>query len=93
MTPRELAQELANMVNSVLPEKHEEFIDEILSRTHRTLQQNIMRYVVLGLIEAWAEKYEKEHDKYFDLRNEATGRLCKRIVETFDKYERNLPHI
>ena len=55
---------------------------------HRTLQQGMMR-LFTACIEKWAEQADKGQ---YDLRNEATVKLCKKIVEaTGDKYDRGLP--
>jgi hypothetical protein len=63
------------------------FVEELTCRTHRTLQQSVMRLMV-ACIEAWAASKNR------DLRNEATVKLCQRIVElTGDTYERHLPRI
>lgn len=63
------------------------FADTIVNRTHRTLQQSIMGAFV-ACIEKWAETPN------FDLRNEATVKLAKKLVEgTGDKYDRHLPYI
>lgn len=87
LTGAEMAQMLDEFVNSSGSDEIPEFVEQVC-RTHRTLQQGMMR-LFLACIEAWAG------DKGgHDLRNEATVRLCRRIVEaTGDKYDRHLPLI
>ena len=50
------------------------FIDEF-RRLHRTLQQSLFREVLIPLIRDTAER------ESWDLRNEDTVKLCRRIVE------------
>jgi len=64
-----------------------EFAEFVMS-DHRTLQQSMMRLFV-ECIKGWAEKAEK---KDYDLRNEATCKLCQKIVARFDD-ELGLPFI
>lgn len=87
LTGAELAQLVDEFVNSGKKEEVEAFADHIVNRTHRTLQQRIMGLFV-ATIEKWAAVPS------FDARNEATVKLCKKIVEaTGDKYDRMLPYI
>jgi hypothetical protein len=89
LTGAEMAQTLDEFVNAFSREKEmDDFVKQLTTRTHRTLQQLCMTLFV-KCIEAWAE------DKGgHDARNEATVKLAKKIVEaTGDKYDRFLPHI
>jgi diphthamide synthase subunit DPH2 len=89
VTGKEMAQALENFANGCSKTDVEEFVDYIVHNTHRTLQQGIMR-IAVTLIEKYATLKEGE----YDLRNEATVKLCKRIVAaTGDKYDRGLPLI
>ncbi|RLI66826.1 MAG: hypothetical protein DRO67_00185 [Candidatus Asgardarchaeum californiense] len=54
------------------------FIDKIVCRTHRTLQQSIGG-LVFALIRKWAEMYRKD---MYDLRNEQLCQVCHNIDET-----------
>ena len=86
LTGEELATLLDEFANSKEREEIEEFTEHLTRRVHRTLQQKIMGMFVAA-IEKWAESP-------FDARNEATVKLCKKIVEaTGDKYDRALPYI
>lgn len=51
---------------------------EVLSKTHRTLQQNFMRVVICGVIHHFAELKEQG---WFDLRNEGTVNICEELDE------------
>ena len=65
-------------------------VEQIVIRTHRTLQQKIMG-LVIALLEGWAKAYE---EKNYDGRNERTCELAhKMIAATGDKYDRTLPYI
>ncbi len=75
-----LGEDLIDWVNgSDSKEEQGEFILAILNG-HRTLQQNLMK-VNLKLIEAWSKST-------YDGRNEATVRMCKKIMTAIgeDKY-------
>ncbi len=56
---------------------YEAFVDQIVYRTHRTLQQSIGKLMFL-LIKRWAEMYRCGK---FDGRNEALCRTCHNIDE------------
>lgn len=67
-----------------------EFVDQLIHRTHRTLQQRIMNLMVSS-IEKWASLLE---EREYDARNEATVKLAKKMIAaTGDKYDRFLPLI
>lgn len=88
LSPEEMATVLDEFVNSHNNEKDlEAFATQVVERTHRTLQQGIMRLFVTT-ISKWASC-----DR-FDPRNEATVNLSKKMIAaTGDKYDRFLPHI
>jgi hypothetical protein len=87
MTGTELADALADFVNGGDKKDVEEFVQQLTNRTHKTLQQGAMRLFV-ATIEKWASLNENQ----YDLRNEATVKLAKRIINaTGDKYDRGLP--
>jgi hypothetical protein len=81
----EAARELANYVNA-MGHSVEDFVEQLTLREHRTLQQRAMA-LFLGCIEAWADR--KEHG--FDLRNEDTVKLCRRIKEALAEVSYGLP--
>ncbi len=88
LTGAEMAEMLDEFCNSSGSDKVAAFVEQVTCRTHRTLQQKIMG-VFVACIEAWA-KDENGHDA----RNEATVKLCKKMVAaTGDKYDRLLPCI
>jgi len=81
---KEAAKTISRMVNSFGIEDIKEAFAEEVRRDHRTLQQNFMR-CVLALVERWAE----DHDAgMYDLRNEDTCRISRKIVDALgdDKY-------
>lgn len=89
LSGEQMARLLGEFVNANGKSTYAQVAQEIVTREHRTLQQNIMGFFV-AVIEAWATLPE---DRY-DLRNEATVRLARKIVAgTGDKYDRHLPHI
>jgi len=57
-------------------------------RVHRTLQQNVMR-AFLAFVEAQAAKDECHYDE----RNEATVKLCRKILGSVSEDDRILPTI
>jgi len=66
----------------------EEFAEQICYNTHRTLQQSSMA-VMMECMKLWAEMYDKG---WYDLRNEQTCKLAKKIVDEF-KDEIYMPFI
>lgn len=88
LTGNEMAQMLDEFVNGMDEPEISSFVEQLTKRTHRTLQQRAMLLFV-RTIEAWAAD-KGGHDP----RNEATVKLCQKIVEaTGDKYDRFLPLI
>ncbi len=81
----DMAREFANFVN-VMGHDVEGFVKQLTMNEHRTLQQRAMA-VFLGCIDEWAEKGEHQ----FDLRNEDTVKLCKRIKEALEPVSYGLP--
>ncbi len=90
LTGAEMAQMLDEFCNSgdrKGSKNWKDFVEQVCARTHRTLQQKIMA-LFLACIEGWASD-EFGHDA----RNEATVKLCQKICQTFDQYDRTLPYI
>jgi len=76
----DLALELERQVNSTsLAEVSKNFC-EGLNHSHRTLQQKQMG-VFIEAMKMWADNY---NNGLYDLRNEATCRLCEAIVNQFE---------
>lgn len=67
-------------VNLFMSNEEYRQLAEAACNTHRTLQQNKMRFV-LEMIKVWAEMYR---DGWYDLRSEATCQLASKIVEAFE---------
>jgi hypothetical protein len=83
----EMSMILDEFCNGASDRARADFVEQLTTRTHRTLQQSAMGLFV-KCIEAWASATN------FDDRNEATVKLCKKIVDaTGDKYDRCLPHV
>jgi len=81
---RENPEQFAKLIYSVLNtmgngEFIKETVDVICHRTHRTQQQVIMG-MMIGMIYQWSEDFK---NKNYDLRNEATCKLCNKIWEAF----------
>ena len=89
-TGTEMAHDFESFINSANQEDLQEFVEGITRGMHRTLQQKTMG-AVCTLIRAWANCAGSEGD--YDLRNEATVKLCRKICEKFDKYDMMLPLI
>lgn len=88
MTGKDLANEICNTLNNFNSKKdREEFVEQLM-RQHRTLQQQAMG-LFLKAIEAYAETYK---NGYYDLRNEASTKLCHKMVEAFGE-EFHMPFI
>ncbi len=85
----DMAMMLDEFANKADDSDVQEFVEQLISRTHRTLQQQIMNLFIAS-IEKWASLGTDQ----YDLRNEATVKLCKKIIAaTGDKYDRHLPLI
>lgn len=78
---KDMAEELARFANNYVADQTG-FVQGLYSE-HRTLQQSVMRLFI-----AWVREMANDFDRNsYDLRNEATVRLAKKIVELG---ERNL---
>ena len=80
---RENPQGFAELVSDVLNvmgnrQFIKDFTEVICHRTHRTLQQGVMG-VATSLIAQWAEDFKAGN---YDGRNEATCKLCNKIMES-----------
>ena len=65
--------QLTSFVNSMSTDKERLFAKAMMNE-HRTLQQSTMR-LFMTCIEEWSKQ------KFSDLRNEQTIKLCKKIIE------------
>ena len=73
-----LAESLSNFVNNYDRSGNKVFVEYIVHRTHRSLQQSVFR-LFYACIKEWSKCYE---DHNYDPRNENTCRMCSEIVET-----------
>ena len=72
---QEAVQGLMHCVNS-FSYRDLDFVEEI-NRTHPTLQQNLFRLMITA-IKNWADHGDKG---WYDLRSEATCKICQKIVK------------
>ena len=70
----ELAKSLTHFFNTFGTEERFKLLSKNLMNEHRTLQQTTMKFFIHQMKE-WAET------EFYDGRNEATVKLCKKIVE------------
>ena len=85
MTPAELQKATEDFLNSFCSAEDEVEFVEIMSRTHRTLQQSYTRFIM-----RWVGKMAMT--EHFDLRNQKSVELCKKIIELPEE-DRYLPLI
>lgn len=85
VTPEELESKTEDFLNVICNGEKEEKFVELMSRGHRTLQQNYTRFVM-----RWIKS--QSESKYFDGRNEASVNLCKKIMDAV-KDDYSLPTI
>lgn len=71
---------LDRIANVGRKEHYRKAVEGICYRTHRTLQQGIMR-LFLETIREWAEAYDTGQ---YDARNEATVKLSRKIVDAIE---------
>lgn len=76
MTPRDLAENLTDFVNSSNREKYDEFV-EIFSNQHPTLQQSALG-LMLRVIEHMATD-----DYRTDARNEDSKKISRNLIDGF----------
>ena len=77
--PEEFARLFSDVLNVMGNQQFiKDFTEVICHRTHRTLQQVVMG-VATSLIAQWAEDFKAGN---YDGRNEATCKLCNKIMES-----------
>lgn len=84
---REIAHDLMDMLNGASKKDREEFIHEVIHGTHRTIQQAFFRGILVPLV----IEYAKLKPGQYDLRNEATVRMCKELAPYIEG--RALPYV
>ena len=77
-----VAQGLADFVNP-FGHDHKTFVETIVWKTHRTLQQSIGG-LVFKLIKGWAKAY---HDGMYDGRNELLCKTCAKIDSLMTEHD------
>jgi len=77
MTAEELQKETENFLNCICNNKEEDEFIELMSHTHRTLQQSYTKFVL-----KWIKKEAEQ--EYFDGRNERSVMKCRKIMKAID---------
>lgn len=85
---KEAAAAMESFINGASKDDMWAFAEEICVGMHRTLQQKFMNLTLIVIM-----KQAQKTDSFFDLRNEATVKLARKICEKFDKYDMALPLI
>ena len=83
------ARDLASFVNGASGSDRDDFVNTLCSRTHRTLQQLIFS-LFLSCVQVWATKVK---EGLFDLRNQATCEVSKKIVDAIPYEDQHIPFI
>jgi len=85
----ELAEMIADRVNAMgLKLYGPSSFAEAMGRQHRTLQQNFTRLCL-----EWIRQVGGLQEGQYDLRNEASVKVCREIVEKTGDYGLTLPYI
>jgi len=77
-------REISSCINAMGNDLYE--VGRLMAYDHPTLQQNFMR-IVIGFIR------EESKKDYFDLRNEGTGNLCKKLIKIIEEDDVYLPFV
>ncbi len=77
---RKIVDQLFNEINNFSYEKHVKYFFDAITHQHRTLQQSFWRTIV-----EVAKKYaELDKDGWYDLRNEASVKMCAKLKKWFE---------
>ena len=74
---REVVDQLGNVINNFSYDDQADAFFQMLTRQHRTLQQNFWR-MIIKVILRYADT------KWFDPRNEASVELCKKFKKLLE---------
>jgi hypothetical protein len=81
-TNKDIAEDLFSMLNIMgNREQEESFVKKVAWDYHRTIQQKAAGLFLQCFVE-WAKQYDQDN---FDLRNEATVKLAKKVVDLLEK--------
>ena len=83
----EFVEAFSKFVNSRGTPEYEQAV-ELMSRDHRTLQQQMTRVCVM-----WLEHLAALEEPGYDLRNEASVKLAKRLLSEVEEHDLYLPLI
>ena len=91
LTGKQLAALVSKAANSMSTgdERLLELADE-LTHDHRTLQQGIMRNLIVPMLREWALAYETNS---YDLRNEATVKAAAAAIKAIDDASPGFPYV
>lgn len=81
---------MSELVNRYGASQSKRLVAKIILQEHRTLQQNVMRDIVLPLLQGWALMYNND---MYDPRNEGTCKLAAKLVECYENSNIGLPFI
>lgn len=84
----QLARDLTKFLNVMNDDHRFELLVSALGREHRALQQKVTRLAV-----NWLESLAELPENRCDMRNEASVKLAKKLLDGTDKYDRCLPSI
>lgn len=88
LDPTALVNEVADFVNAFGIQHLKQFVEE-MGQQHWTLQQSFTRLCFM-----WIDHLaEKEQLGQYDLRNEASCKMAKKIVDEFGPLARTLPWV
>ncbi len=88
-TGKEMASMFEDFVNTFDNKSKKEFAENIVYRTHRTLQQSMFA-VFMECIKLWGVMYDQGN---YDLRNEETCKKAHDIMKLFGEDATYLPLI
>ncbi len=80
-TPEEVAKMLSEFVNVMNNKEEIKEAIELMLRDHRTLQQNMMRFMLSYIVEQARRYNSGDREMFFDMRNDGSGKLASEIVE------------
>lgn len=77
LLPEELQKETENFLNAFCNSENEDKFIELMSRTHRTLQQSYTKFIL-----KWIK--EQAETQFYDGRNERSVMKCRQIMKALD---------
>jgi pantoate kinase len=87
-TPEEFVKTFSDFVNSLGNDSNYQKVIELMSYQHPSLQQQMTRVCLM-----WLEHLSNLEEFQYDLRNEASVELAKKLLAGVDTYELQVPLI